>query len=129
MEEKQQKEITGVEMAQQVGNIIFAVKERQQRILQKMEPGSRLRRSPFENLDEQGLLTPKNIIVEFNNIMEKKSVLPRSQRDCIVNIVKQAIRDIMRNRAQTQGESNRIDGNKTIKTQPNNVKSKQDKKD
>lgn len=54
--------------------------------------GCTLKRDPFTNLDEKGILTPDNIVKEFNNIQAKASKLSSSERKFVQQIFWVALR-------------------------------------
>ena len=74
---------------------IKTVIQREKRIRKIATQGGKykLKRSPFQSLDEKGLLTPDFIASEFALIQQKKSSLSAGERSVINQIAYLAIRE------------------------------------
>lgn len=49
-----------------------------------LKPGLKLKRHPYDNLEDKGILNVSSFSNEFLNISEKKSSLPKAERDFIL---------------------------------------------
>lgn len=55
----------------------------------------RLKRTPFEALEDKGLMNPDNLFSEYQKITDKKSVLGASERRLVENIVITAMQKVI----------------------------------
>lgn len=49
----------------------------------RLKSGERLKSHPIDQIQSEGLLQPDKFIIEYTNILDGMSVLPRSMRDVI----------------------------------------------
>lgn len=61
----------------------------------RRKPRVLLQRSPFQSLDEKGLLTPDNIVKEFALVQNKETALSAGERGVINQIVFMAMQQAM----------------------------------
>lgn len=83
MEEKNQNQEQGLtteEVKAQIAEVIANAKENREKVRKESKSGE-LKRNPFVNLDEKGILNPDAIVKEWDLIQAKKSSLRlRSRR-------------------------------------------------
>lgn len=92
MEEKNiKKELTTEEVKLRITEIIEEVKKSREAARLASESGE-LKRSPFQSLDEKGMLNADSIVSEFDVIQAKKSSLSSGERTVIQQIVWMALR-------------------------------------
>ena len=69
--------------------------------------GKELKRSPFGNLKERGLMEAEFLIEEFDRIQNKQSSLPSGERKVISEIVMVAFSRLMAKRAQDEEQNSK----------------------
>lgn len=73
-----------------------------------LKPGMRYLRSPWDGLNEKGLLTNETLKKEFNLIVDKESKLPSSERNLVRTIVWEALKTAsMKMQTQEMKEASR----------------------
>lgn len=95
MEEKNQNEEQGLtteEVKAQIAEVIANAKENREKVRLASKSGE-LKRNPFVNLDEKGILNPDAIVKEWDLIQAKKSSLSSGERNTVQQIVLIAFRN------------------------------------
>lgn len=107
MEEKNQNQEQGLtteEVKAQIAEVIANAKENREKVRLASKSGE-LKRSPFVNLDEKGILNPDAIVKEWDLIQAKKSSLSSGERQVIQQIVWLALRKAALKKAQEKETS------------------------
>ena len=95
MEEKNQNQEQGLtteEVKAQIAEVIANAKENREKVRLASKSGE-LKRNPFVNLDEKGILNPDAIVKEWDLIQAKKSSLSSGERNTVQQIVLIAFRN------------------------------------
>lgn len=106
MEEKKQNDeqkLTTEEVKAEIAEVIANAKENRERVRLSSKSGE-LKRNPFVNLDEKGILTPDALVNEWDLIQAKKSSLSSGER----NTVKQIVLIALRNTAIKKAKDNAV---------------------
>ena len=107
MEEKNQNQehgLTTEEVKAQIAEVIANAKENREKVRLASKSGE-LKRNPFVNLDEKGILNPDAIVKEWDLIQAKKSSLSSGERQVIQQIVWMALRKAALKKAQEKETS------------------------
>ena len=107
MEEKNQNQehgLTTEEVKAQIAEVIANAKENREEVRLASKSGE-LKRNPFVNLDEKGILNPDAIVKEWDLIQAKKSSLSSGERQVIQQIVWMALRKAALKKAQEKETS------------------------
>lgn len=107
MEEKNQNQeqgLTAEEVKAQIAEVIANAKESREKVRLASKSGE-LKRNPFVNLDEKGILNPDAIVKEWDLIQAKKSSLSSGERQVIQQIVWMALRKAALKKAQEKETS------------------------
>ena len=107
MEEKNQNQEQGLtteEVKAQIAEVIANAKENREKVRLASKSGE-LKRNPFVNLDEKGILNPDAIVKEWDLIQAKKSSLSSGERQVIQQIVWMALRKAALKKAQEKETS------------------------
>ena len=107
MEEKNQNQEQGLtteEVKAQIAEVIANAKENREKVRLASKSGE-LKRNPFVNLDEKGILNPDAIVKEWDLILAKKSSLSSGERQVIQQIVWMALRKAALKKAQEKETS------------------------
>ena len=107
MEEKNQNQeqgLTAEEVKAQIAEVIANAKENREKVRLASKSGE-LKRNPFVNLDEKGILNPDAIVKEWDLIQAKKSSLSSGERQVIQQIVWMALRKAALKKAQEKETS------------------------
>lgn len=107
MEEKNQNQEQGLtteEVKAQIAEVIANAKENREKVRLASKSG-KLKRNPFVNLDEKGILNPDAIVKEWDLIQAKKSSLSSGERQVIQQIVWMALRKAALKKAQEKETS------------------------
>ncbi len=78
----------------EIGVNVEAWKKERQATADKLEKGRRLKRTPFEAIEEKGYLEPKKMYDEYTKIQNRESSLSASERELICAIVETAMRNV-----------------------------------
>lgn len=113
MEDKKQNDeqkLTTDEVKMQIAEVISEVKDNREKV-RLASNGGELKRNAFVNLEEKGILTPDNIVREWDAIQARKSSLSSNQRKVVQQIVymalqKAAIKKAKEMNAQNESEEN-----------------------
>lgn len=89
------------EFTKQLG---FQIKEINRRRSDAQRGGAKLKRSPYDHLQEAQLLNTIGLIAEFNLMREKKSKLPSSVRGFIEVIFHYALKAYLEAKQETQAK-------------------------
>lgn len=107
MKEKKQNDeqkLTTEEVKAEVAEVIANAKENRERVRLSSKSGE-LKRNPFVNLDEKGILNPDALVNEWDLIQAKKSSLSSGER----NTVKQIVLIALRNAAIKKAKDNAVE--------------------
>lgn len=107
MEEKNQNQehgLTTEEVKAQIAEVIANAKENREKVRLASKSGE-LKRNPFVNLDEKGILNPDAIVKEWDLIQAKKSSLSSGERQVIQQVVWMALRKAALKKAQEKETS------------------------
>lgn len=108
MEEKNQNQEKGLltteEVKAQIAEVIANAKENREKVRLASKSGE-LKRNPFVNLDEKGILNSDAIVKEWDLIQAKKSSLSSGERQVIQQIVWMALRKAALKKAQEKETS------------------------
>ena len=107
MEEKNQNQEQGLtteEVKAQIAEVIANAKENREKVRLASKSGE-LKRNPFVNLDEKGILNPDAIVKEWDLIQAKKSSLSSGELQVIQLIVWMAHRKAALKKAQEKETS------------------------
>ena len=105
MEEKNQEQgLTTEEVKAQIAEVIANAKENREKVRLASKSGE-LKRNPFVNLDEKGILNPDAIVKEWDLIQAKKSSLSSGESQVIQQIVWMALRKAALKKAQEKETS------------------------
>ena len=107
MEEKNQNQEQGLtteEVKAQIAEVIANAKENREKVRLASKSGE-LKRNPFVNLDEKGILNPDALVKEWDLIQAKKSSLSSGERQVIQQIVWMALRKAALKKAQEKETS------------------------
>ena len=107
MEEKNQNQEQGLtteEVKAQIAEVIANAKENREKVRLASKSGE-LKRNPFVNLDEKGILNPDAIVKEWDLIQAKKSSLSSGEHQVIQQIVWMALRKAALKKAQEKETS------------------------
>ena len=107
MEEKNQNQehgLTTEEVKAQIAEVIANAKENREKVRLASKSGE-LKRNPFVNLNEKGILNPDAIVKEWDLIQAKKSSLSSGERQVIQQIVWMALRKAALKKAQEKETS------------------------
>ena len=105
MEEKNQEQgLTTEEVKAQIAEVIANAKENREKVRKESKSGE-LKRNPFVNLDEKGILNPDAIVKEWDLIQAKKSSLSSGESQVIQQIVWMALRKAALKKAQEKETS------------------------
>lgn len=89
MEEKKQnyeQKLSTEEVKAEIAEVISEVKENREKVRLASKSGE-LKRNPFVNLDEKGILNPDALVKEWDLIQAKKSSLSSGERTVVQQIV------------------------------------------
>lgn len=70
----------------QIGTTIEQFKKKRKEAADRLERGQRLKRTPFESLEDKGLLDSKTLYAEFQKIEKRESRLSSAERQLINEI-------------------------------------------
>lgn len=93
MEEKninQEMGLTTEEVKSAISEVIDEINDNRRKV--RMASNGELKRNPYVNLEEKGILTPDNIVKEWDAIQAYKSSLSSNQRKLVQQIVWAALR-------------------------------------
>lgn len=108
MEEKNQNQEQGLtteEVKAQIAEVIANAKESREKVRLASKSGE-LKRNPFVNLDEKGILNPDAIVKEWDLIQAKKSSLSSGERNTVQQIVLIAFRNAAIKKAKDNAAKN-----------------------
>nr|CAI9750696.1 hypothetical protein GPVRGNEL_GPVRGNEL_CDS_0047 [Caudoviricetes sp.] len=94
MEEKKQnyeQKLSTEEVKAEIAEVISEVKENREKVRLASKSGE-LKRNPFVNLDEKGILNPAALVKEWDLIQAKKSSLSSGERTVVQQIVWMAVK-------------------------------------
>lgn len=110
MEEKKQnyeQKLSTEEVKAEIAEVISEVKENREKVRLASKSGE-LKRNPFVNLDEKGILNPDALVKEWDLIQAKKSSLSSGERTVVQQIVwmafKKAIEAASKNIAEKEAQ-------------------------
>lgn len=78
----------------EIGVTVELWKKERKAASDKLEKGRRLKRTPFEAIEEKGYLDPKTMYDEYQKIQNRESRLSASEREVICSIVETAMRTV-----------------------------------
>lgn len=90
-ENKNNQNLTTEEVKLAITEVISEVKKEREAARVASESGE-LKRNPFQNLDEEGLLTADDIVKEWDAIQKKQSSLSSGKRKVVQHLVWMALR-------------------------------------
>ncbi len=108
MEKKNQNQEMGLtteEVKAQIAEVIANAKENRENVRLASKSGE-LKRNPFVNLDEKGILNPDALVKEWDLIQAKKSSLSSGDRNTVQQIIRIACRNAAIKKAKDNAAKN-----------------------
>lgn len=92
------------EMKPAIAGVVAETKDHRKQAAENCPTGARLRRTPFDSLDEKGILTPERLTLEWDAIQRRQSDLPSSERRAVTDIITRAMRRVLVRKAKEKQE-------------------------
>lgn len=92
-------------LKKEIGKVAEKIRTKRQTLLFGL-PG-RLKRDAFDRLEEKGMLTPDRLVSEWDLIQEKKSRLSANERDCVMFLCIEGMRNYDREQHKPTTEKKR----------------------
>lgn len=101
------------ELLDELGAVIEKFRTERSLMTKSLRKGERMRRTPFDTLEEMGLATAEPMLEEYARISDKKSTLSAAPRRMVALFVEQAVRMII---ARNMKKPKKRTANKRAKT-------------
>lgn len=102
--QNEEKNLTTEEVKLAITDVISEIMEARKAARLASKSGE-LKRNPFQNLDEDGVLTADNIVKEWDAIQNKQSSLSSGKRQVVQHIVYMALRKAAIKKARENKEN------------------------
>lgn len=101
-------------LKKEIGKVAEKIRTKRQTLLFGL-PG-RLKRDAFDRLEEKGMLTPDRLVSELDLIQEKKSRLSANERDCVMFLCFEGLKNygLEQEKQQLKKRNNESDNRYTV---------------